>query len=259
MRMSIAWASVGSVMMMGMLAGCVTTRQTAQPVEPMEIQAVYAHTPVTIDGRLDDAIWAKASVYEMGLGGDRVAEGDMLQEGGRVRFAWDESFFYMAVDFTDSDVVAEGTEDGEHHYRMGDLAELFLWPDACTWYWELYVTPHGKQTSFFFPGPGRVLPSTFTNHAQLSVAAHQQGTFNDWSDRDQGWTAEMAVPVKDLTQRGEPWGPDASWRLLVGRYNYSVHLPKQELSCLPPLSRTSFHLRKEYGRLRLMPRDNATR
>lgn len=159
----------------------------------------------------------------------------------------------MAVSFTDSDVVAEGTEDGQHHYKLGDVAELFLWPEDHPWYWELYVTPACKYTSFFFPGPGRLgLPSAFDNHAVLEVAAHVRGTLNDWSDRDRGWTAEMAVPVAALTQRGEVWGPGASWRVLVGRYNYSAHLPSVELSCLPKISRTNFHLRDEYGVLELL-------
>ena len=174
-----------------------------------------------------------------------------------MRFAWDDNFLYMAVEFTDSDVVAEGTEDGEHHYAKGDVAELFLWPEAHSWYWELYVTPNSKQSSFFFPGPGRILPSSFTNNLRMCVAAQVQGTLNNWSDRDQGWTAEMAVPVKELTRRGEAWGLDAAWRVLVGRYNYSVHLPAVELSAMPRMSRTDFHLRKEYSRLHLMPSPDA--
>jgi hypothetical protein len=234
--------------------GCVSMQRKAEVAMPTEIQAVYADTAVQVDGRLDDAVWARAPAYVLSLPLDRAADGRTPAEGGRARFAWNEEWFYMAIEFTDSDVVAEGTEDGEHHYKLGDLAELFLWPDAHSWYWELYVTPAGKYTAFFFPGPGRLgLPSGFTNHATLTVAAQTQGTLNDWTDVDRGWTAEMAVPVKALTQRGEAWGPGSPWRLLVGRYNYSAHLPALEYSSMPELSRTSFHLREEYGRLNLLP------
>ncbi len=222
---------------------------------PPEVQAVYAKDPVTIDGRLDDAVWALAPAYELQLGEDRAVNGAVLREPGRVRFAWNENYLYAAFEFTDSDVVAEGKEDGQHHYSLGDVAELFLWPDAHTWYWELYATPHGKQSSFFFPSPGRMLPSTFKNHLHLQVAAEVQGTFNDWSDRDHGWTVEMAIPVQEITARGEAWGLDASWRVLVGRYNYSVHLPKAELSAMPLLSNTNYHLRDQYAFLKLMRKD----
>ncbi len=49
--------------------------------------------------------------------------------------------------------VAEGKEDQLHHYQMGDLVELFLKPEDYTWYWELYATPIGKKTNFWFPAP----------------------------------------------------------------------------------------------------------
>ena len=127
-----------------------------------------------------------------------------------------------------------------------------LWPEDRTWYWELYVTPHGRQSSFFYPSPGRMLPSTFRDHMRLRVAAQVDGTFNDWSDRDRGWTAEMVVPRQELTKRGEAWGPGAVWRIFVGRYNYAVHLPAVELSAMPAVSRTSFHLRDEFARLVLL-------
>lgn len=226
-------------------------------LEPIEVLAIHADLSVTVDGRLDEAVWNVAPAYALSLCADRVTAGNTLVEGGRVRFAWNEAFLYMAVEFDDSDVVAEGVEDGEHHYLSGDVAELFLWPEDRTWYWELYATPHGKQSSYFFPSPGRMLPSAFRNHVALTVAAQVQGTLNDWSDSDRGWTVEMAVPVEALTARGEAWGSDAIWRVLVGRYNYSAYLPQPELSAMPPLSRTSFHLRNEYARLRLMPKERS--
>jgi hypothetical protein len=245
----------------GLLSGCGSPRSLAGttaaarpgPEAPRDLSAAHATAPVVVDGRLDDAVWANAPVYEMGLCADRLAGGDTPPEGGRVRFAWDADFLYLAVELSDSDVVAEGLGDGEHHYLSGDVAELFLWPEPQSWYWELYATPHNRQSSFFYPSPGRMVTSTFTDHLRLQVAATAQGTLNDWSDRDQGWTAEMAVPVKELTRRGEAWGPEASWRVLVGRYNYSVHLPKAELTCLPQPSRTCFHTRAGYARLRLLP------
>jgi hypothetical protein len=114
----------------------------------------------------------------------------------------------------------------------------------------MYVTPRGKQTTFSFPSGGRLgLPSCFKEGFRLNVGAKVDGTLNDWTDRDRKWTAEMAVPVKDLTARGEKWGPGASWRVLVGRCNYSRYLFNAELSMAPKLPRANYHLRKEYGRL----------
>jgi len=243
-----------------MMAGCSHTKSPqitdALEVQAINIQAVYAKDPIVMDGKLDDAIWKDAPSYEMTLGKDRQQTITAPIEGGTLRFAWNEDFFYLAIDFIDADVVAEGTKDGERHFLLGDLAELFLWPEDNRWYWELYATPHQMQSSFFYPSGGRLgLPSTMEKSMDLTVMTQVQGTLNDWSDRDQGWTAEVAVPVSALTERGESWGTESAWRIQVGRYNYSVSLPSKELSAVSPLTRTNFHRLEEYGHLQLMPKD----
>ncbi len=136
---------------------------------------------------------------------------------------------------------------------MGDLVELFLKPEDYTWYWELYATPTSKKTSFWYPGRGRVgLESGFQYECGLQVAAENNGTVNKWEDRDRYWTAEMAMPIRDLTSRGETFRPGSKWWILIGRYNYSRYLPRREFSMFPQLSQTDFHLCEEYGILELV-------
>jgi hypothetical protein len=229
---------------------------SAQPPPPMTMQALFTASPVHVDGKLDDAVWKKATVYPMRLPLNQEVK-DSLQGNGEVQLAWDKKFFYVAVRFTDDDIVAEGKEDQLHHYKMGDLCELFLKSDDHTWYWELYATPLGRKTAFWFPGRGRVgLPSGFEDYrCGLRVAAQFSGTLNDWRDKDTGWTAEMAMPIADLTAHGETFGlDDGHWRILVARYNYSRYLPCQgaELSSVPRLSTANYHLLEEYAILKLV-------
>jgi len=217
--------------------------------------AKYSSVPVNIDGKLDDAAWADAEVYQMNLSRDKLKNGEKLVEAAKVKLAWDDKYFYVGVDFEDSDIVAEGDKDQLHHYSLGDVCELFLKPADSTWYWELYVTPHSKKTSFFIPGRGRLgVPSTFADYkCGLTVAGHiENGTLNNWEDRDNGWTAEMAMPIKDLTSRGNKFCEGQDWRILVARYNYSRYFDMgPELSMTPSLSATSYHLVNEYAVLRL--------
>jgi len=244
---------MGSVMLLA--AGCnLLPGNEAEEFVPVTMTAKFTTTPVKIDGVLDDAAWASAEVYKLSLGQDRLGEGKVLAEGGQARLAWDGQYVYVAVKFIDSDIVAEGDEDQLHHYKLGDLVELFLKPannDNETWYWELYATPAGKKTTFWFPGRGRITPGCFEKYTSgLRVAATCAGTLNKWEDKDRYWTAEMAVPVKDLTARGEKLGPGSTWRVLVARYNYTRYLPWQELSMTPKLSRTNYHWHEDYGLIR---------
>ena len=151
----------------------------------------------------------------------------------------------MAFEFTDRDVYAERDEDEVHHYLFGDTAELFLKPADHVHYWELYATPRGRKTTFFVAVPRirKIHPSG------LRVAAQVKGTLNRDNDIDQGWTAEMAKPRKDLSVYGARFGPADNWRIFVVRYNVSTLRDQLELSMTPPLSRSSFHMAEEYAEL----------
>jgi hypothetical protein len=247
-RPVVAAGVAGSV---ALLSGCASLRKVETP--PAVMTARFAATPVRVDGVLDDAVWQDAVAYPLSLSVAEKAEGKELTEAGEVRVAWDNQFFYVAVRYTDSDVVAEGAEDQLHHYLMGDLAELFIKPADQTWYWEMYVTPAGRKTTLFFPGRGRLgLKSAEDNPGGLVVAAQVQGTLNQWQDKDASWTGEMAVPLRDLTARGESFGPGSAWTIMVSRYNYSRHLPWKELSMTPQISKTNYHLIEDYAVLKLV-------
>jgi hypothetical protein len=219
------------------------------------MKALYASNGVRVDGKLEDSIWEKAPVYPLYLGADSASNGKTPEEAGYVQLAWDNEYFYAAVRFEDSDVVAEGMADQLKHFEMGDLCELFLKPDSESWYWELYVTPRAYKSSFFFPGWGRRgLGSSMDYGCGLKVAAQVDGSLGNWRDRDSGWTAEMAMPIKDLDAQGYPFSPATKWRVLVARYNYSRYLQEQgpELTMTPRLSQTNYHLHPEYGYLELI-------
>ena len=237
-----------------LLSGCASLGLfKAKPPPPAVMAATYTATPIVVDGKLDEAVWQTAHVYSLAFSPAQIAEGKTLMEPGEVRLAWDDQNLYVAVKYRDSDVVAEGKEDQLHHYKFGDLAELFLKPENETWYWELYVTPAGKKTSFWFPGRGRLgLESAYDYTCGLRVGAQCQGTLNNWQDKDTCWTGEMAMPIKDLTARGERFGPGAAWRIMVSRYNYSRYLSWSELSITPQLSMPNYHLLEDYAVLQLL-------
>ncbi len=219
------------------------------------MDAIYASTRIIVDGWLDESIWKSAKVYSLALGRDVSRPNQAVEESGSVRLAWDDQYLYVAVEFEDSDIVAEGQSDQLQHDQLGDLCEVFLKPEDETWYWQLHVTPHSRMSSFWFPGRGRSgLPSNIQYSCGLRVAAKTEGSINNWRDKDQLWTAEMAMPIRDLTARGETFGPGSAWRILVTRYNYSRYRTARgpERTMRPQLSVTNFHLLNEYAPLRLV-------
>jgi hypothetical protein len=177
--------------------------------------------------------------------------GHFPHEGGNVRLAWGQNNLYISVELIDLDIVAEGNKDQLYHYRLGDVLEVFLKPENKPWYVELYVTPAGYKTWFFWPKLGD--PPQIEDVPEFTVKAKCHGTLNKETDIDECWSAEMVVPIKALMAHGEPFGPDSQWRVLVARYNYSRQLPIPwlEYSMAPALERTDFQLQSGYARLQL--------
>jgi hypothetical protein len=229
------------------LAGC---QSESIPSPPMTLKAYYTDQPVTIDGRLDEPVWKKATSYAFHAPKAWLAKGNTFTQPGKVMLAWDEKYLYVAGRFDDEDILAYGKEDNMHHYRYGDLLEVFLWPDRNTWYWETYSTPGGYKSMFFFIGPGaKTMNCTeYIAPPEMAVASVVNGTLNRWKDRDTGWSTEMRIPYTELTQHGDKL-PSEHWRILCARYNYDRLNDGIEYSSCPQLSVVNYHLRKEYAPL----------
>ena len=208
----------------GCITGEISHKKTSVNGKTSVMKAGYAPVPITVDGILDEDVWTHADAYVMSLPGDLALNDRQLEEDAQVRLAWDDTYFYVGVRFQDSDIVAEGDSDQIAHSRLGDLCEVFLKPAAETWYWELYVTPKNHKTSFWYPGRGRLgLPSNLEYECGLMTGANCYGTLNNWRDKDGAWTAELAMPIKDLTARGENFDPEGVRNFFLARYNQCLY------------------------------------
>ena len=228
-----------------------------------EVIAKYTGKPVKINGRMDDDSWAVAPAYSLVLplksfssipAGMQKNIGDTIHEQGSVKLLWDENYLYVGAELEDSDVVNEGTEDQTHLYKTGDLIEVFLKPAGENYYWEIYGAPNNKKSWFFFPSRGRILFPACAGYLppDFNVAATIDGTLNNWRERDNGCTIELAIPIKELTAYGAKFDNSFNWTVLIARYNYSACLQRPELSAYPQLSAVNFHVYEEYAKLRLV-------
>jgi len=233
------------------------------------VKAQYASIPVIIDGQLDDDVWKTAPVYKMDIPADNTNPSlpeylqkkipEKILEDADVQIAWDHNYIYIAARMKDTDLHCYGNEDQMFYFNLGDVLEVFIKPDQETYYWELYCAPNSRKTSFFFPGRGsKFLPlSEKYRMPGQKTAASVNGTLNKWEDKDDSWTAEMAIPIKELSVHGNKVGPGNRWKILVSRYNHNRYFSFPELSSFPKLSKASFHMYEEYALVEfLLPSNN---
>ncbi len=185
-----------------------------------------AATPPVIDGRLDDPAWTAWQRL------DHDIEGDALPRprfGTEVATAWDDSFFYVAARLTEPQVWATYDRRDAVIYHENDF-EVFLDPDGDNHlYYELEINALGTVWDLLLAKPYRDGgPAIDAWDIQgLRSAVQVDGTLNDPSDRDTGWTVELAFPWTVLGQaagRRAPPAPGDIWRLNFSRVEWRTRV-----------------------------------
>lgn len=237
--------------------GCQNLLRVTAGHVPSRIDVERATGPVEEDGRLDEAVWAKAKPIPFQLAASPTGRWRIgaLEGKGSVRLLHDDKNLYIVFTFQDADLVDLSKEDDQELCTLSDVAEVFLKPLDDTWYWEFHVTPKRRVSTYWWPGCGRLgLVGTQPHVKQrfIRVVTWTQGTINNWRDRDQGWAALVAIPFAKLDRYGPPKDPHSRWTILLSRYDYSRYRRKgtgPELSAASALSEPRFHLVDEYPRI----------
>jgi hypothetical protein len=188
--------------------------------------AIYkAAAPVEIDGKLDDAAWADAKKVTLV---DPVTGGKMLPPTVMMA-AWDESNLYVAFDSEDDNLQCTYKKRDDPLYDQ-DAVEIFLDPDGDQKnYYEFEVSPTNLIFDSFL-SEYRKNKNDWNCAIQTAVAT--EGTLNNAEDVDKKWTAELAIPFKDVgvkaVKPGDKWKANF-FRLdtaKAGRKTYAWSAPR---------------------------------
>ena len=184
-------------------------------------------TPV-IDGDLGDEAWRAAPGTESFV--------DIRGEGWptprwttRARLAWDECCLYVAAELEEPHLWATLTERDAIIYRDHDF-EVFLDPDGDGLaYYELEINALGTEFDLFLDKPYRSGGSAHIDWDMegLRTAVRLDGTLNDPSDEDRGWTVEIAIPwaalrPPDGDEPGMAPSPGDEWRVNFSRVQWPL-------------------------------------
>jgi len=216
-------------------------------------KAVLTKERPVIDGLLEDAVWKKA---EKSSAFRDLIRGNKTHLDTRVAVTWDEQFLYVAYWVEEPDVTATlkdrdapiyqdndvelfiATTDGYYEFEINAYATiyevLFFWEDSFqrNGYASMAEFDRSSPQARPFNGVG------FKTHPRggrvgfwnwdypgLQKAVHVNGTLNNSTDRDRGWTVELALPWKglDILARGDkraiPPKSGDRWRMDFSRFN----------------------------------------
>lgn len=155
----------------------------------------------TIDGKLDDAVWKDApwSTDFVDIEGDKKPR---PRHRTRMKMLWDDQGLYIAAELQEPHVWGTLKEHDSVIFHDPDF-EVFLDPDGDTHlYGELELNALNTTWDLLLIKPYRDGAPAVNGWEiiGLKTAVQVQGTINDPSDTDTGWTVEIAWPWKGLRE-----------------------------------------------------------
>lgn len=215
-----------------------------------------AHTPIHIDGKLDEPAWRLAPRSNAFVD---IVTGEPAWFDTRVRLLWDDQFLYFGFTAEETDVWGTLTErdskiydendlelfigglDGYYEFEMNALNVIYevfwIWKDIHRPggpYWgRPEFDPRTQRTMVIDGIGGHVHPRGERwgfldwDCPGLKHAVHVDGTLNKRDDIDRGWSAEVAVSWTSLAlladgrslppRDGDVWRIDCSRFQKIGR------------------------------------------
>lgn len=156
-----------------------------------------AKSPMTIDGKMNESEWKKTEVRSFDYF-YRIEKPSDKQKTN-FRMLWDATNLYLFFECEDKYITSrERNRDGKPY--LDDCAELMLIPvpDSLNVHFcfELNLYKAANDVIFlnnFYQGKNGAITSFDPDY---DVEVDIQGTLNDNSDIDKGWTMEFAIPLK---------------------------------------------------------------
>jgi hypothetical protein len=177
--------------------------QRTPPAPPYLVRR--ARGPITVDGKADEVDWKSASEGPPFVAAEGGGE---VKGAAHARLLWDDSNLYAFIQVDDPDVASQYRAQDDPLWKE-DVVELFIDADRNRrGYVELQVNPRNAHFDAWFPET-----RAQANHpewtSKMKSAVVVRGTLDERGDQDQGWDAEIAIPLADVK------GADAAMKVTI--------------------------------------------
>ncbi len=225
----------------------LTDKEKALFTPPKMYMALYSDHKLTIDGKLSEKAWQQAAWSEnfVDIEGDAKPKPSFNTS---IKMLWGDSCLYIAARLQEPHLWATLRRHDTVIYNDNDF-EVFIDPFNTTQpYFEIEVNAFNTIFDLLLPKPYRNRGSAMIgyNVAGLQSAVDLNGTINNPTDTDSGWTVEMAVPFSAITLGNEVHVPmnGEQWRINFSRVEWDMEV------------KNGIYLKKKDGKGRNLPEHN---
>jgi len=199
---------------------CLSSQEVYNGQEEPSIEVLKAKTKIIVDGIANEAEWLKATAHP--FNSFYAVEKTDVRQPSTFKMLWDDSHLYFLWQCTDKYITArEKDRDGQPYFD--DCAEIFLIPTAnkINMHFGYEVNLYDASNDFVFINNiyknENFVVKAYNPH--FEVASTVDGSINDNSDIDKGWSMEMAIPISVFHTNGPvtPIKAGAQWAFMAIR------------------------------------------
>ncbi|WP_263356058.1 carbohydrate-binding family 9-like protein [Acidicapsa ligni] len=219
---------------------------------PKSYECYRASAPLHIDGKLDDRAW-RAAAWTNDFVDIEGSAKPQPRFKTRTKMLWDDTYLYIATEMEEPDVKGTLTKHDSIIYQDNDF-ELFLKPLAgAAGYFEFEINALNTSWDLYLNKPYREggKPDNSWDIPGLKTAVAVNGTLNKSSDKDHGWTVEIAIPWSAFASRLPVTKPQVGdeWRANFSRVEWKAGQPKEDNWVWSPQGVVNMHIPDRWGYL----------
>ncbi len=219
---------MSALMSLLLLLCCVVKTQTvlsSSLLSEKKYQARMAKWPIKVDGKLNEHDWKQAVL---------ISDFEDIEGAAKpkptfstsVKMMWDSQYLYIGAVLEEPHLWGTLKNHDDIIYRDHDF-EVFIDPMGDgEQYFEIEINVLGTIMDLFMNKPYKK-GGTFdmgwnTTGIQSKIIAN--GTINDNTDIDSGWTLEMAIPFTAISRIQRPATPSSNkpWRINFSRVQWTL-------------------------------------
>lgn len=190
---------------------------------PLVYAANKIKSPITIDGKANEADWANAPWTSsfIDIEGPQKTTPKFKT---RTKMLWDDEQLYIYAELEEPHIWGDITQHDAIIYHNNDF-EIFIKPfEHQPFYYEIEVNSLNTIMDLMMPKAYRLGGDALMHWDTkgLKSAIHTEGTINDPRDKDQYWAVEMAIPFRSLLTYASHAKPkvDSYWRINFSRVQW---------------------------------------
>lgn len=204
---------------------------------PRRYECTRATVPIRVDGSLDEASWQSAP-WSADFADIEGFDKPTPRFRTRMKMLWDDTNLYIAAELEEPHVWATLRKHDEIVFHDNDF-EIFIDPNGDQReYYEIETNAFGTIFDLFlvrtYRRGGPALHDW--NMRDLQTGIRVEGTINNPSDVDQGWTVEFALPWRSLKEAAgcdAPARPGDTWRINFSRVEWHHEIVNGKYRVVP--------------------------